>query len=154
MLGHSIVVTPGYAPLEQYAERATRGAYTDVYSLAATIYHLLTGEMPPAASDRALGVELRAARERNPKIGAAVSQALSCAMETQVAQRPPSIEAFLQMLHGEIAPPKPAPISPSFAPTSSTRLPNSPGYTPKFPQKEKNFLEKISFDAQLRTRFA
>ncbi|HVF84616.1 MAG TPA: serine/threonine-protein kinase, partial [Abditibacteriaceae bacterium] len=119
MQGHSVVVTPGYAPLEQYAERATRGAYTDVYSLAATLYHLLTGEMPPAASDRALGVELRPAHELNPQISPIVSAALSCAMETLVARRPQSVDEFLKMLHGQRA----AALAPQFhTEQSSTRL--------------------------------
>lgn len=56
---HSVTLTPGYAPLEQYAQRAQRGPYTDVYALAATAYHLLTGEVPVAAPDRAAGVEFR-----------------------------------------------------------------------------------------------
>ncbi|HWG84592.1 MAG TPA: protein kinase, partial [Deinococcales bacterium] len=34
----SIVITPGYAPLEQYASEAKRGPYTDVYALAATLH--------------------------------------------------------------------------------------------------------------------
>jgi serine/threonine protein kinase len=32
---------PGYAPLEQYARQAQVGTYTDVYALAATLYHML-----------------------------------------------------------------------------------------------------------------
>lgn len=130
MQGHSIVVTPGYAPLEQYAERATRGAYTDVYSLAATLYHLLTGEMPPAASDRALGVELRPAHELNPQVSPTVSAALSCAMETQVARRPQSVDEFLAMLHGQRAA--------ALAPQSSTGLARATGEALDFPEKTSN----------------
>lgn len=66
--GHTTVVTPGYAPLEQYAREARRGAFTDVYGLAATLYHALTGQRPPAASDRAMGVQVRPVREENPSI--------------------------------------------------------------------------------------
>ena len=34
---HSVIITPGYAPLEQYGSRVQRGAYTDIYALAATL---------------------------------------------------------------------------------------------------------------------
>src|SRR5436190_3510518 len=52
------MVTPGYAPLEQYGEHVRFGPFTDIYALGATFYHLLTGRMPPSATDRARGVEL------------------------------------------------------------------------------------------------
>ena len=38
--------TEGYAPIEQYEKRGRFGAYTDVYALAATLYHVVTGEKP------------------------------------------------------------------------------------------------------------
>ncbi|NJN63093.1 MAG: protein kinase, partial [Coleofasciculaceae cyanobacterium RL_1_1] len=41
----------GFAPIEQYDRRAKRGAYTDVYGLAATLYFLVTGEIPRSPPD-------------------------------------------------------------------------------------------------------
>ncbi len=38
--------TPAYAPIEQYDRHGHFGAHTDIYALAATLYHLVTGEMP------------------------------------------------------------------------------------------------------------
>jgi serine/threonine protein kinase len=38
--------TKCFAPIEQYERRAKRGAYTDVYALAATLYYLLTRQLP------------------------------------------------------------------------------------------------------------
>ena len=100
--GHTVVVTPGYAPLEQYAKQARRGAFTDVYSLAATLYHLLSGQMPPAASDRAMGVQLRPLREFNPQISASVAHATQSALEMEIAKRPQSVREFLDLLHAPI----------------------------------------------------
>lgn len=102
--GHTVVVTPGYAPLEQYAQQARRGAYTDVYGLAATLYHLLTGEVPAAASDRAMGVELVPPRELNPHMSTHVARAIETALQTETVRRPQTARAFLDLLHDTSAP--------------------------------------------------
>ena len=95
---HTVVVTPGYAPLEQYAKQARRGAFTDIYSLAATLYHLLCGQMPPAASDRAMGVALRPVRELSPQASASVARAVELGLQMEIARRPQSVSEFLQAL--------------------------------------------------------
>jgi uncharacterized repeat protein (TIGR02543 family) len=48
----SVVLKPGFAPIEQYQTRGKQGPWTDVYSLAATIYYCLTGQIPEASMDR------------------------------------------------------------------------------------------------------
>ena len=100
--GHTVVVTPGYAPLEQYAKQAKRGPFTDIYSLAATLYQLLTGQMPPAASDRAMGVQLRAVREFKPQISPAVAAAVERALQMEIARRPQCVREFLDLLHAPV----------------------------------------------------
>ena len=40
----STILTPGYAPIEQYSTRGNQGPWTDIYSLAAVAYVCLTGE--------------------------------------------------------------------------------------------------------------
>ncbi len=95
---HSVVVTPGYAPLEQYAHRAQRGTYTDVYALAATLYHALTGRIPEAASDRAMGVQLASICLYNPQVSETVVEAVEAGLRVEVAQRPQRVEDFLRLL--------------------------------------------------------
>ncbi|WP_024302646.1 serine/threonine-protein kinase [Pseudogulbenkiania sp. MAI-1] len=60
-LGHSrtvtILVAPGYAPLEQYYNDAgVQGPWTDIYGLAATCYRAIAGHAPVDAIVRAKGV--------------------------------------------------------------------------------------------------
>lgn len=48
----SVVLTEGYAPLEQYQRNGSLGAWTDVFGVGATLYRMLVGRSPPIAIDR------------------------------------------------------------------------------------------------------
>lgn len=52
----TVILKPGYAPVEQYAEvpDMKQGAWTDVYALAATVHCALTGQTPPPSVSRLL----------------------------------------------------------------------------------------------------
>ncbi len=46
------ILTPGYAPFEQYGSAGDQGPWTDIYALAATLYHGVAGKPPPDSVDR------------------------------------------------------------------------------------------------------
>lgn len=48
------MLKPSYAPIEQYDKTAKQGAYTDIYALCATLYHLITKKQPQASVTRNL----------------------------------------------------------------------------------------------------
>lgn len=48
----TIILKPGFAPPEQYRRNGKIGPWTDIYAVGATLYFLLTGEVPLESSDR------------------------------------------------------------------------------------------------------
>ncbi len=78
----TVVLTEAYAPMEQHSKRAKQGPFTDIYSLAAVSYRVLSGKLPPSAPDRAVDDELVPLARRvtkAPEWMAAVDRALATA---------------------------------------------------------------------------
>jgi eukaryotic-like serine/threonine-protein kinase len=95
--------TQPYAPFEQVSGQGT-DARTDLYSLGATIYHLMTCVLPPRSSVRAFAASVEApdpllpARELNPHIPKRLSLLLDRAMSVDAANRPRSAVEMREML--------------------------------------------------------
>ncbi|WP_414575559.1 serine/threonine protein kinase [Anabaena sp. CCY 9402-a] len=96
---HTQMLSDGFAPIEQYDKRTKRGAYTDVYALAATLYSLLTGEIPTIAPLRAIGNVLTQPKNINPSISDKVNQAIIKGMEIKPESRPQSTKEWLSLLN-------------------------------------------------------
>ena len=89
------VIKPGYAPLEQYSGSGIdQGSWTDVYAMGATFYRALTGKVPLAAPDRAMGRELQSPRELGINIPEPVDKAIMHAMCMKPEDRYVSIRSF------------------------------------------------------------
>jgi serine/threonine protein kinase len=132
------MVTHGYAPLEQYVPEARFGPYSDVYALAATLFQLVSGHMPPPALSRAGGVELKPPHRLNPDISPRVSEAIMWGLEMRVDRRPQTVRAFTEVLRPPARSSVPRPSrSPSAATPPSEPLsvhPSSPPLVPKDPR--------------------
>jgi serine/threonine protein kinase len=94
----TVILTPGFAPYEQYATMARFGPTLDIYALGATLYYLLTGRVPVSAPDRVIGVELKGVREINGRVSRQVEEAVMKAMAMKVDERPQSVEEFVRLL--------------------------------------------------------
>ena len=95
---HTQFLSDGFAPIEQYDKRAKRGAYTDVYALAATLYCLLTAEVPTLAPLRAIGTPLEPPKQINLSISDRVNQAIIKGMEVKAENRPQSVQEWLALM--------------------------------------------------------
>ncbi|MEM1167555.1 MAG: serine/threonine-protein kinase [Cyanobacteria bacterium P01_H01_bin.35] len=94
---HTNLVSDGYAPPEQYLSQGKRTAATDVYGLAATLYTLLTGQVPVPAPRR-VQQEMPGPRELQPQLSASVNQAVLQGMALDIQHRPQTVDEWLKLL--------------------------------------------------------
>jgi serine/threonine-protein kinase len=92
--------TVAYTPLEQYGgDTGHTDARSDIYSLGATLYHLLTGQTPADAKQRFLKPgALMPPRDVNPAITPHIERVLLAAMAQHPDNRPASVEILRGML--------------------------------------------------------
>jgi serine/threonine-protein kinase len=127
---HTGMVSEGYSPIEQYLSQATRTPATDVYGLAATLYSLLTGQvpMPSLLRDRE---QMPTPRELQPHLSAAVNQAVMRGMAIEAKFRPQTVAEWLKLLPGEGINQIPVPVVTQTVPTIDLSAQLHPENLPK-----------------------
>ena len=98
--GFSLLVTPGFAPVEQYDRQGRQGPWTDVYGCAATLYYMLTGFAPPDALSRMSNDSFHPEYELQQH-SPGLLQALVKGLAVLPEDRLPSIAALQACLTGE-----------------------------------------------------
>ncbi len=94
-----VVVTPGYAPIEQYG-LGEQGPWTDLYALGATLYWAVSGKKPPDAETRRLDPKAysRAVEAGRDVYGHAFLRAIDWALSTDPSKRPRNVAEFRHAL--------------------------------------------------------
>jgi eukaryotic-like serine/threonine-protein kinase len=138
--------TPNYAPLEQIQGTGT-DPRSDIYSIAATLYHLLTGVVPPDVLTRLTATSdgqpdpLHAAHELRREIGTEVATILNRAMAIGRSQRFPHAVEMREALRTARAQPVAEPVQ---LPTTSDD--SSPARIASTVMASRATTEKDSFE--------
>ena len=97
----SVVLKPGYAPPEQYRSKSKQGPFTDIYALGATMYRMVTGEVPEESVDRLIKDEIKLPSELVPQLPKKYENIIMTAMAVNASLRFQTIDAMERALHGD-----------------------------------------------------
>ena len=146
---YTVMLTPSYAAPEQYSSAGRLDPRTDIYGLAATLYHLVTGVPPLPALDRTSGFDLPPPHLVEPEVGEALSDAILQGLAMRMDERPASVAEFAQLineaLEEDLQPPASVPSSaqppPAYVPPPAQSPPASvppPAQSSPMPQPSRH----------------
>ena len=121
------IVTPGYAPFEQYHSHGKQGPWTDLYATGGVLYWIVTGNKPVEAPARVKADGMApAAKVGIGVFSPSVLAAIDWALVPDENKRPKSIEEFKQALTAKspvVVPGAPAaPAAPSKTITKTLKV--------------------------------
>ncbi len=95
----SVLLKPGYAPIEQYSSKGRQGPWTDVYAFCATMYKAITGTTPEDSGDRAYDDNLKKPSELGVAIDPFKEAVLLKGMAFAVQDRYQSLVELVEELY-------------------------------------------------------
>lgn len=99
--GLTSIVTPGYAPLEQYHTDGNQGPWTDIYAMGAILYQAVSGNLPPEAPARIRNDPLTGAAEiGRGRYSESFLQAIDWALAVDEDARPQTVQEWRDALIG------------------------------------------------------
>lgn len=97
--GRPAQLAEGYAAPEQYSKTAPHGEWTDVYSLCAVLYKVLSGTMPPAADTRTVNDNLIPLNQLVEGVPPVVSQGIMAGLMVDQQLRLRSMRQLIQAVY-------------------------------------------------------
>ena len=96
------VLTPGYAPLEQYSGDGNQGPWSDIYAMGGVLYRVFTNENPPDAVSRLRNdtVPSKLALLKG-RISEPALRSVDWALALDEKQRPASVDLWRRALQGK-----------------------------------------------------
>ncbi|ATP40158.1 serine/threonine protein kinase [Solibacillus sp. R5-41] len=98
---HNVFTTAGFSPLEQYSDKTQQGVYTDIYSIAATLYYSLTDVVPMDAPQRVIEDSLKDIREYNKKVSSVMSKTIMWSLDVHAKKRCFSLKFLVMTILSE-----------------------------------------------------
>ncbi len=121
------ILTPGYAPFEQYLDEAHQGPYTDLYSLAAVLYRGIAGRKPPDAPERSMpsvpDTCVRLAKDFAHRYDKKLLESIDTALSPEGKHRPQSAAAWIKQIGAKLDLAEPPPLPPRTGPARPVPAP-------------------------------
>jgi serine/threonine protein kinase len=96
-----IFVTPGFSPLEFYAENSRQGSFSDLYSLAATLYYYLCGRVPLEVTQRLFEDNLEDIKKYNEIISSQFAKTIMRNLAIDSHKRFKSVKRLKRIVYWE-----------------------------------------------------
>ena len=107
------LVTPGYAPIEQYSSDGRQGAWSDLYAVGATIYYCMFGHAPADAARRSAALSdagddpyANAVTRGQERYSKQLLECVDWALQFRVRDRPQSAHEFRERLRASPVQPR------------------------------------------------
>ncbi|HMC16062.1 MAG TPA: serine/threonine-protein kinase [Albitalea sp.] len=124
----TVVLKPGYAPIEQYGDspNMAQGAWTDLYALACVVYYAIMGKAPMSSVERLMGDRLQPlSRIAAGRYSEAFLRAIDSALAVKPQERPQDVAQFRALLDAGSRGAAP-PAAPKVAPLPTPQPPPEP----------------------------
>ena len=94
------IVSPGFAPFEQYHSQGNQGPWTDIYSIGAVMYWMVTGKKPVESASRVKNDAMlpATALAESSVYGDELLRAIDWALQPEEGRRPQSVGEFREAL--------------------------------------------------------